>query len=92
MAVLFLHQMYVCGVKRLSCGLRCEYAYVCAGTGEELTVCVKTVKVLGHQELIGISKLTMLVMSEGEEQRLLHTGLSYLGAMLGFVQGRLTVT
>lgn len=83
--------MYVCGVKRLSCGLRCEYAYVCAGTGEQLTVCVKTVnysvKVLGHQELIGISKLTMLVMSEGEKQRctLLHTGLSYLGAMLGFV-------
>lgn len=50
-----------------------ECVYVCTGTGEKLTVCVRTVnysvKVLGHEELIGIPKLTMLVMSEGEKQR-----------------------
>lgn len=60
----------------------CEYAYVCAGAGEKLTVCVRTVnysvKVLGHEELIGIPKLMMLVMSEGGKQRCTpsHTGLS----------------
>lgn len=46
---------------------------MCNGTGEKLTVCVRTVnysvKVLGHEELIGIPELTTLVMSEGEKQR-----------------------
>lgn len=90
--------MHVCRVKTLSCGLWVYMSvYVCTGTGEKLTVCVRTVnysvKVLGHEELIGIPKLTMLVMSEGEKQRctLWHTGLSNLCAVLGFVRGSLTV-
>lgn len=77
----------------------CEWmcVCVCAGTGEKLTVCVRTVnysvKVLGQEQLIGIPKLTTLVMSEGGKQRctLGHTGWGNWCAMLGFVHPRLTV-
>lgn len=88
-------------VERKRWVVACECIWVCVcvwtGTGEKLTLCVRTVnysvKVLGHEELIGIPKLTMLVMSEGEKQRctLWHTGLSNLCAVLGFVRGSLTV-